>query len=1195
MNARASKPVELPLSGYFSISGRFRRSVHIERDRLSTDALVGYRPTPVALKTLERIFAGLEPKASARAWSVTGPYGSGKSSFVMFLAALLAIDIEDTKAARSLGRKLLRETSEEYARELLGESGRRAIPRLCPVLITGERQPLGHLLLRGLATALQNVWGSQKKPKALNQIFAQADAEAPSSRLVIQAFENATLLLRDRELADGVLLVLDEAGKVLEHAAQNPDASDVLLLQELAEFAARSGSSPFVFITVFHQAFAGYAARLGPTQRNEWEKVQGRFEDVAFVDNWDQTLQLIGDAIEPRNLPTTQANKLRRAVDKALVPVQLPPALEVKRTTALLNECVPLHPHVALLLGPLFRSGVFQNERSLFAFLASLEPGGLQEFLGRERFGARVPLYPLDSLYDYVDNVLQSRASFSRPHALRVTDVALQRVPDEAGRLGTSLVKSIALLSWLGEKVGLRADVETLSASRPDQATVEDVRKCLDALQSASVVTYRRFRSSFVVWEGSDIPIDEVLASAAQKILSNGQAAALLESISPLDPIVARRHLFQTGALRYFPVQFVAAEKLAELLAKPPTMSGDGNVFVVVMHNELERRKTIELLRDPLRLETAPARPVLCVLPLNPSRLFELVGEYAALEQLVADDPRLPHDPVAKREIEARKLDIEAHVAREVERILGVGEGECGGDWWRDGQRSVVASARQLSSLLSDVCDDVFDSAPHIFNELVNRNDLSSAAASARRNLLTAMLAKPSIEAFGIEGYPPEMSMYLSIFGKPHRLHADTRGGWRLKEPVKKTERVGTFGPVWHFLRKHFETVPDQRLDLESIYVQMEAPPFGMKRGVIPILFLHFFAMNAASLALYENDAFVPKITEAVVERLLKSAKNFQVQWFPLNETRQRVLQTVGRALGVQAAEGAEAPTVLQVVKHLLRITADLQRYSQLTKRVSPQAVAVRDALMQAKEPAPLLFKQLPRALGVEPFRSDGPARKDSETYARAVAASVQELAQAYERLLDSIEEQISSAFGLKDLRGHQLQRELAERGARVFPHAIAPKLRAFLLRIVDDSMPRSEWLISVGTLLASKPPEHWIDADYELFRTELHSVRRAFSELESLALADESTQAASGSTRRLFRLAIAELGSAPRERVVTLSPSEEKLAVSLRDQLRDMLHGFQGDLTLDARLATLSAVAAALIQEAERESSSESAQHEHD
>jgi hypothetical protein len=1177
------------MAACFSIAPRFRRSVHVEHDRLSAESLEGYRPTAVALRTLDRIFAGATARGTSRAWSLTGPYGSGKSSFAVFLAALVARG-SDNGFAHRVASKLLRDAGIELPR----------VPQLFPVLITGERQPLGTLLVRGLASTLSASW-TGRKPKALAQLIAQGSKGVTSTRAVVEAYSVAIELVRTRGLGSGLLVVLDEAGKALEYAAERVEGADVIVLQELAELAARSGEAPFVFITIFHQSFGGYAARLSPTQRNEWEKVQGRFEDIAFVDSWDQTVRLIADAIDKHPLPKASENRLHSAVARALESVQLPAGLQSEQTAQLLLACEPLHPYVSLLLGPLFRTGVFQNERSLFAFLASAEPGGLQAFLNSTSVGSG-ELYPLDLLFDYVDKVLQSRAAFTRPHVLRVAEVALPRVPDSAGSLGDRLVKAIALISWLGEKIGLRADHETLGAAVT--APSAEVQNCLAALVDASVITYRSFRSSYVVWEGSDIPIDEVIATATQKVLTNVQAAALLEMVAPLDPVVARRHLFVTGTLRYFPVEFVAAEKLQEFLVDPPANSGDGNVFFVVLQNHEERRTVTELLSDRLRIEAAPSRPILCVLPRNPARLLELLGEFAALEQLVVEEPRLLHDPVAKREISARRLELEAVIVREVERTLGGrevertlgGQFDTPGEWfWRD-QRYEVTSLRQLSALASKVCDEVYNLAPHIKNELVNRNDLSSAAASARKSLLAAMLSNPGLEAFGIEGNPPEKSMYLSIFKAPHNLHGKIKGQWTLKEPPKKSKE-GNLASAWHDLRAYFEREPDRRIDLEAVYARLEAPPYGLKRGVLPIVFVHFLAMNAASLAVYENDAFVPTVADAIIERLLKAPRNFQVQWFPMTDARQRVLTVLGTALEVRPNPGGEVPSLLQLVKRLIRMASDLQRYSQLTRRVSSRAVAVREALFQAKEPGPLLFRQLPLALSFEPFRADGPKRNDAGAYAKALASAVEELRAAYGHLLDAIEDEVANAFALPDLRGAALQKELAARAMRVSPHAVTTRLRAALVRMVDDAAPRSEWLVSLGTLFGKKPPEHWLDSDFGVFRTELLAVRREFGELESLTLAEASEVEHGASTRRLFRVAISELGAPSRERVVSLSRKEEQLAEALRHDLERMLVEYRGDLTFDARLATLGAVVASLIDEARRDQANSDIhdEHEHD
>src|SRR5438552_10530099 len=74
----------------FDIKARFLRSAHLERDFDDPQAFSGYIVTDFARSCLERIAEGLNPRSGHRAWRTTGDYGSGKSSFALLLAHILA-------------------------------------------------------------------------------------------------------------------------------------------------------------------------------------------------------------------------------------------------------------------------------------------------------------------------------------------------------------------------------------------------------------------------------------------------------------------------------------------------------------------------------------------------------------------------------------------------------------------------------------------------------------------------------------------------------------------------------------------------------------------------------------------------------------------------------------------------------------------------------------------------------------------------------------------------------------------------------------------------------------------------------------------------------------------------------------------------------------------------------------------------
>ena len=83
-----------------------------------------------------------------------------------------------------------------------------------------------------------------------------------------------------------VLLIIDELGKNLEFAAHNPGSDDLYLLQQLAELPRKSNQ--VYIIGLLHQTFAEYSQRLASVEKNEWAKIQGRFEDIPFTESTEQ-------------------------------------------------------------------------------------------------------------------------------------------------------------------------------------------------------------------------------------------------------------------------------------------------------------------------------------------------------------------------------------------------------------------------------------------------------------------------------------------------------------------------------------------------------------------------------------------------------------------------------------------------------------------------------------------------------------------------------------------------------------------------------------------------------------------------------------------------------------------------------------------------------------------------------------------
>ena len=559
----------IPLSDLFQVKGRFRRSVHLERDFYTENALDGYVLTATAREMLSRVISTLENETTSKAWSLTGPYGSGKSAFALFAAKLLGDpDAPTTQQALDLLERGDTKLYEKF--KYINGNGKSALSGFCPVLISGERAPLSLGLLRGLVHGLTASNGTipaasliQKSQKLLE---TAEKGTLPSASEITTLFESATNVICESG-GSGLLVVVDELGKFLEYATQQPTQGDMFILQTLAEFADRSENTPLFLMTILHQAFERYAERAGKSQQEEWAKVQGRFEDVAFSESTEQVLRLVGTALEKR-LEVVHKDNLNTAIDLGLKPHQL----DENEFIHLLESCLPLHPTVALLIGPIFRRFA-QNERSIFAFLSASEPYGLQDFLSLQHYnGSVLPTFSLADLYDYL-NTTQGNRLYTSQTGKKWAEIesAINQLADPTPMV-VRLIKTIGLLGVVSEPIpNLKASDELLYYALDDNTEefATEFKNALSTLKRRSIVIHRSYNDVYALWEGSDVDIEARLRDAAAHVDMKVALATDLSRYMPTHPLVARRHLFQTGTLRYFTVRYTDLENFDADLAEP--------------------------------------------------------------------------------------------------------------------------------------------------------------------------------------------------------------------------------------------------------------------------------------------------------------------------------------------------------------------------------------------------------------------------------------------------------------------------------------------------------------------------------------------------------------------------------------------------------------------------------------------------
>lgn len=1090
------------LADSISVRTRFARSANLERDSGRPEPFEGYIVTGRALDVVGRITTAALSGRSGGAWSLTGPYGSGKSS----LALLLDAAFGPSKRVRSTALALIADAAPAAAEAIRKAHDRHGTRRtgFQRGLVTANREPITHTLVRALQAAVLRTYGpkpsSREFPAAKVLKDALGDIEAGGSRTV----QSATVVEIACCLAERapLLLIVDEFGKTLE-AIRDGEEADPYVLQQLAEAGQGSGL-PIFIVTLQHLSYDDYLVGAEASKRREWAKVQGRFEDVAYVESSRQTRALIASVFDIRDeVLRERIGRRARTYAGSLRDLGIADGTDAE----VLASCYPLHPLVALVL-PELCARYGQHERTLFSFLAGADPTSAASFLAAKKLSSRgsLPSVSLDRVYDYfvaggaMSSVALAQSSRWTEIATRLRDVHGLSKPQ------TRLAKTIALLNLVSTSGTIRASRQVLALAQPNSAAD------LAELEARGVITYREFADEYRVWQGTDIDVRRLLDSEHERMQNRSLAEILAELETP-PPVVAARHSARNHSLRIFSRRYVeSGEPVAPL---DPFSPYDGEVLLVVGSDT-----------PSLPAPGRGAKPVIAAIPDNIDELDRTARQVAAVAA-VLKDPAVAGDPVARGEAGERLAQARA----EFDRAFSIAFRSDACRWKmgvEDSDQPDLDPGRG-SAPLSQAADRAYGDSPIVRNEMLNRTELTSQGSKARRMLLEGMIERGSEPDLGFAGYGPEVAMYRAFLERTG-LHRSARADDTLdfRKPTDKSLK-----PTWRVVRQAFQRAKVGRLNLRDLYGELMSPPIGMKAGVVPVFLTAALLVYRDEIAIYEHGTFKPVLSADLSERMVRNPAHFEIKHFA-NTTGARG-ELVAALASRQGIDGGSrryrVPNVVAVVGHLVSVARQMDRFTRRTRDLSGPASAARAALVTAVEPDELLFQALPAALGFPPVRARARDYKDAEALSHAIVSALEELRGKPDRLL-------SELFDLLlETSAEKTRLAVTGQAAALDGQVLDPEVRSFVLTLANDATETDhDWIRAIATVVAKKAPSEWADEDVVSFRRELPSRIAAFQRLVAL---HAENRAAAGGPFNALRVTLTRSDGSEHVRLVGIDDQE--------------------------------------------------------
>lgn len=844
-----------------------------------------------------------------------------------------------------------------------------------------------------------------------------------------------------------LLLVIDEFGKILEHAANHNPEKELYFLQQLAEFVNHSKHDNIILITTLHQSFGAYSKKLSEQQRNEWEKVKGRFKEIVFSEPVEQLLHLAAAQIENSSKKIVSEKNFETLFELAKQSKFINNDFEI----SVAKKLFPLDIFSGVVL-TYFIQRYGQNERSLFSFLTSKDNHSINNFEPSTN-----QTYNLASVYDYIIYNFYSYLSEVNADSTnwRAIRVALERVEgyldvekiDSASRI----VKTIGLCNLFGNAINF--DETALCQYAKLALNIPNPEVVINELENLKIIRFAKYKSQYIIFEGTDVNIEDELYKAAGQVPRPIDFVDDLNSFFEFKIVQANASFYKTGTPRFF--EFVLSNQPQ---MRTPEDDIDGYINLVFANSTNSRKQIIETSKNT-------NNAVLYVYFKNADVIVNHLYEIQKLEYVRKQI--LIEDKIAEREIQNLIAYEKDSLNKAINySLVSFSENI---EWFYKGEQKQIHSQADFNKLLSEVCDEVYFSTPIIQNELFNRQKINSAISLARVTLLNTLIDDNCVATsdlgFEEEKFPPEKTIYYTLL-KNTGIHRQINGAYTLCEPNNDS-----FKYLWNKCEDFLKSAIDKQQKLGNLIKELKAPPFKLKQGFLDFWIPIYLIIKKQDYSLYDSEGrYIPNINREVLDLLQKSPNEFKIKTFAVEGIKIEFFNQYRNFINLNDKDLITQGSFLETIKPFLAFYNNLNEYAKNTLNFdNPQTAKFRNVLAKATDPEKTFFEDLPNVFG---FKNDSLAtnKEFMSQYQDLIKNAIRELRSCYPNLINKIEENVIEVLGLQSNNFTEYKSEIEQRFNGIKTIFLSNKQKSFLNRLLMPQTDKTMWYESICFVVFDKP-----------------------------------------------------------------------------------------------------------------------------
>lgn len=693
-----------------------------------------------------------------------------------------------------------------------------------------------------------------------------------------------------------------------------------------------------------------------------------------------------------------------------------------------------------------------QNERSLFSFLTSKDLNSISNFKPTE-----TETYNLSNVYNYIVYNFYSYLSEANTDSAnwRAIRVALERVEGlfdiDNVEDASKIVKTVGLYNLFGGSTIFNE--EALFNYAKLALDINQPSELIKELVSLKIIRFAKYKSQYIIFEGTDVNIEDELYKAAGQISPPIDFVEDLRTYFEFKIIQANASYYKTGTPRFFEYRLSN-----QALILTPEKDIDGYINLVFSNNSNEREHLIEISEN---CENA----VLYVYFRNTDVIVNHLYEIQKLEYIKKHV--LVEDKIAEKEI----LNLITYEKESLNQAINQSLMSFSDniEWYYKGKKVFMASQADFNKLLSKICDEVYYFTPIVHSELFNKQKVNSAVSLARVTLLNKLIDDNCVIlddlGFDKEKFPPEKTIYYALV-KNTGIHCDKNGYFSLGEP-----QIDSLRHLWAECEVFMKSSVEKQRKLGDLIKTLESAPFKLKQGFLDFWIPIYLIIKKQDYSLYDSeDRYIPHPNKQVLELLQKSPNKFKIKAFAFDGVKVEFFNQYRALINQDNKDLIKSDSFLETIRPFLAFYNSLNEFAKTTQNFdNPKTIQFRNVLAKAKDPEKTFFEDLPAAFG---FKNNSlSANKEFMTqYQGLIKAVIRELRSCYSNLIKRLEDNMIEVLRLQSNEYAEYRLEIENRFRNVKVNLLSSKQKSFYNRLLMPQSDKTLWYESICYVILDKP-----------------------------------------------------------------------------------------------------------------------------